>query len=179
ARDALVDIGGRSVTGRGLLETGEHRHPSGRPSIVVLPPASVPIDVEVRDGADGRPVPARVRLVSVDGRYLPPAGHRDAINRRFFEDTGGDLVLGSSAYAYVPGRFRIDLPIGEIDVEVIGGFDRRPHAERLTIDPSSRRLDIALDRSIDLHAGRWVTADSHVHFLAPSTALLPAAAEGV
>ena len=37
----------------------------------------------------------------------------------------------------------------------------------------------SLDRTIDLHAGRWVTADTHVHFLAPSTALLQAAAEDV
>ena len=46
-------------------------------------------------------------------------------------------------------------------------------------DPATRRLELPLDRAIDLHAGRWVTADTHVHFLAPSTALLQAAAEDV
>ena len=106
-------------------------------------------------------------------------GHRDEINPAFFEDTGGDLILGSAAYAYVPGRFAIDLPVGAVDVEVVGGFDRVPYRVRVEVDPSTRSLELPLDRTIDLHAGRWVTADTHVHFLAPSTALLQAAAEDV
>ena len=47
------------------------------------------------------------------------------------------------------------------------------------MEPSTRHVELSLDRTIDLHAGRWVTADTHVHFLAPSTALLQAAAEDV
>ena len=66
-----------------------------------------------------------------------------------------------------------------VDVEVVGGFDRAPHRARIEVDPSTRRLELPLERTIDLHAGRWVTADTHVHFLAPSTALLQAAAEDV
>jgi hypothetical protein len=69
--------------------------------------------------------------------------------------------------------------VGAVDVEVVAGFDRPPHRARLEIDPSTGRLELPLDRAMDLHAGRWVTADTHVHFLAPSTALLQAAAEDV
>jgi len=131
------------------------------------------------DRSTGERVPGRVRFTAADGRYLPPVGHRDEVNPGFYEDTGGDLILGSSAYAYVPGRFAIELPIGAVEIEVVGGFDRVPHRARIEIEPSTSRLELPLDRTIDLHGGGWVTADSHVHFLAPSTALLQAAAEDV
>ena len=134
--------------------------PAGRRSIEVLPAPRVPVEVEIVDGATGERVPGRVRFIAADGRYLPPVGHRDEVNPGNYEDTGADLVLGSAAYAYVPGRFAIELPVGAVDVEVVGGFDRAPHRARLEIDPSTRRLELPLDRTIDLHAGRWVTADT-------------------
>jgi hypothetical protein len=117
--------------------------------------------------------------VSADGRYLPPLGHRDEINPGIFEDTGAGLVLGADTYAYVPGEFQVDLPLGDVDVEVVKGFDHLPVRTRLTVEPRTRDLAIDLDRPIDLRPAGWVTSDSHVHFLAPSTALLQAAAEDV
>lgn len=179
ASDAIVDLDGWEVSGGDLLTGRRVQDPSGRRSIEVLPEPRVPIEVELVDRATGEGVPARVRFTAADGRYLPPVGHRDEINRGFFEDTGADLVLGLDAYAYVPERFTIDLPVGGIDVEVVSGFDRLPYRSRIEVDPSMDRLEIPLDRAIDLHRGRWVTADTHVHFLAPSTALLQAAAEDV
>lgn len=179
APDAIVDLGGWEIRGDDLLTGNPVFDPSGRRSIEVLPGPRVPIEVELVDRTTGERVPGRVRFTAADGRYLPPVGHRDEINRAFFEDTGGDLVLGSDAYAYVPGRFTIDLPVGGVDVEVVGGFDRVPYRSRIEVDAATNRLEIPLDRAIDLHGGRWVTADTHVHFLAPSTALLQAAAEDV
>ncbi|MGH2465370.1 MAG: CehA/McbA family metallohydrolase, partial [Candidatus Limnocylindrales bacterium] len=82
-------------------------------------------------------------------------------------------------YAYVPGEFQVDLPLGAVDVEVVKGFDHRPHRSTLTVEPGTGDLSVELDRPIDLRADGWVTSDSHVHFLAPSTALLQAAAEDV
>jgi len=179
APDAVVDIDGWDVPGADLLAGAPRPDPAGRRSIRVLPPAEVPVEVDIVDAATGERVPARVRFTADDGRYLPPLGHRDEVNPGFYEDTGGDLVLGSSTYAYVPGRFGIGLPVGAVEVEVVGGFDRRPYRTRVTIDPATRRLEMPLERTIDLHGGRWVTADTHVHFLAPTTALLQAAAEDV
>ena len=167
------------MAGRDLLAGGRRRDPADRLSIELLPAPRVAVEIELLDGASGEPVPGRVRFRAVDGRYLPPVGHRDEVNPGNFEDTGADLILGSAAYAYVPGRFDIELPVGGVDVEVVGGFDRTPYRARLEIDPTTRRLQMPLDRAIDLHAGRWVTGDTHVHFLSPSTALLQAAAEDV
>ena len=49
----------------------------------------------------------------------------------------------------------------------------------LVVEPGTRQLEVALERPIDLRAEGWRSADSHVHFLAPSTALLQAASEDV
>ena len=179
APDGLLRLGDLRVTGRELLGDGPRRHVAGPRSIEVLPPPEIPVRVEIVDPAGGERLPARVRFTTPDGRYLPPAGHRDEVNPAFYEDSGADLVLGSSTYAYVPGDFEIDLPRGTVEVEVVAGFERRPIVQRLEIDPSTRRLELALEHGTARPPGRWISADSHVHFLAPSTALLQAAAEDV
>ncbi len=123
------------------------------------------------------PTPARVRFVAGDGRYLPPLGHRDEINPGIFEDTGAGLILGRDTFAYVEGEFQVDLPVGPVEVEIVKGFEHRPIRQRLVIEPAGRDLSFELEPVLDLRRDGWQTSDSHVHFLAPSTALLQAAAE--
>ena len=164
---AVADVGGPATA----------TSADGRISIRQLP--SPAVRVAVRVSAGGEATPSRVRFVSPDGRYLPPLGHRDEVNPGIFEDSGAGLILGPDTYAYVPGEFQVDLPVGAVDVEVVKGFDHRPVRTTFDVEPATRDLSIALDRPIDLRSAGWRTSDSHVHFLAPSTALLQAAAEDV
>ena len=173
APDARLSIGHWAIDAAGL-DTGAVS-PDGRTRIRPLPRAD--IRVEVRVTVDGDPTPARVRFVAADGRYLPPLGHREEINPGLFEDSGAGLILGGETYAYVPGVFQIDLPPGAVDVEVVKGFDHPPVLRTVIVEPNAVELAIPLERVIDLRAEGWRTSDSHVHFLAPSTALLQAAAE--
>ena len=175
APDARITIGGWEVAAA-ELDT-EAVSPDGRITIRPLPGADVRVDVRL--SVDDEATPARVRFVAADGRYLPPLGHREEINPGLFEDTGAGLILGGDTYAYVPGAFQIDLPVGGVDIEVVKGFDHRAVRTTLMVDPGTRQLEIAIDRPIDLRMDGWRSADSHVHFLAPSTALLQAAAEDV
>ena len=62
---------------------------------------------------------------------------------------------------------------------MVAGFERRPHAGAIEVDGSRAPLEIDLAHDIEVRADGWVSADAHVHFLAPSTALLQAAAEGI
>jgi hypothetical protein len=179
ARDAVVTIGGREVRGEELLAGPRPLSSDGPTRVDVLPAADIPVEVEVVDAATGRSLPSRVRFVARHGRYLAPEGHRDEVNPGFFEDTGGDLILAGDAYAYVPGAFTIGLPVGPVEVEVVAGFERRPVQMTVDVEPGTRQLRVPLERTLDLRDRGWVTADSHVHFLAPSTALLQAAAEDV
>jgi hypothetical protein len=175
APDARIALGDWTIAAADLA-TGA-TSPDGR--VRIEPLASTGVRVEVQVSADGEASPARVRFAAADGRYLPPLGHRDEVNTGIYEDSGAGLVLGADTYAYVPGRFEIDLPVGAVEVEVVKGFDHRPVRATVTVGPDTRELAIALDRSIDLRDAGWRTADPHVHFIPPSTALLQAAAEDI
>src|SRR6185295_9657029 len=48
-----------------------------------------------------------------------------------------------------------------------------------TIRQDQRELDLEISRFADFRARGWVSADSHVHFLSPSTAILEGQAEGL
>ena len=63
--------------------------------------------------------PVRIHFRSADGRYLPPYGHPYEINDNFFEDYGADCKLGSTQYAYIDGRCQVELPVGDVYVEVV------------------------------------------------------------
>ena len=173
APDARIRFGSWEV-GAAELDRGA-TSPDGRTTIRPLPAPDIRVDVRVTAG--GVATASRVRFVSSDGRYLPPLGHRDEINPGLFEDSGAGLILGRDTYAYVEGSFEIDLPPGTVEVEVVKGFDHRPVRRAIDVGPAMQPLEIALERVIDLAPGGWRSSDSHVHFLAPSTALLQAAAE--
>ncbi|MDE2816661.1 MAG: CehA/McbA family metallohydrolase, partial [Chloroflexota bacterium] len=91
----------------------------------------------------------------------------------------GDLKLGNTQYAYVDGTFQIELPVGDVYVEIFKGFEYQPLRKRLTIAPGQRELTLKLARPLNWRAHGWVTADTHVHFISPQTAWLEGQAEGV
>lgn len=142
-------------------------------------PHKVWIRGRVVDGATGSPVPARLAFRSKDGRYIPPYGHRTEINTAWFQDYGADLQLGQASFAYVDGSFQIELPVGEVYVELSKGFEFEAVRQRLQIESNQREIELRLNRMTGWRSQGWVTADTHVHFLSPSTALLEAQAEGV
>ncbi len=147
--------------------------------VEVVEPHKVWVRGKVVDGASGRPVPARLAFRSKDGHYIPPYGHRTEVNTAWFQDYGADLQLGQSPFAYVDGNFQIELPAGEVFVELSKGFEYDAVRQRIMIAPDQREVELRLSRMTDWRAKGWVTADTHVHFLSPSTALLEAQAEGV
>ena len=73
---------------------------------------------------------------SKEGRYIPPYGHRTEINDAWFQDYGGDLKLADSSFAYVDGTFQVELPVGEVYVEITKGFEYKAVREKLNIQPA-------------------------------------------
>ncbi len=132
----------------------------------------------VEKGAS-QPIPVRIAFRSEDGRYIPPYGHRTEINDAFFQDYGADLKLLDSSFAYVDGTFQVELPVGAVYVELSKGFEYEAVRQRLAIRPGQRELRLEIPRHTNLRAKGWVTADTHVHFLSPSTAMLESQAEGL
>lgn len=177
--DATLRVDDHQVDLRPAYEDGQGQSADGRVRVEVLTPHKTWVHVIVEDESTGRPTPARVHFRARDGRYLPPYGHRHEVNDNWFEDYGGDLKLGSTQYAYVDGRFQIELPVGEVYVEIAKGFEYQPVRRRLVIKPGQRELTLRIHRAFDWRCQGWVTADTHVHFLSPQTAWLEAQAEGV
>jgi hypothetical protein len=147
--------------------------------IEVLETEKTWIHGKVTDAATGRPTPVRLAFYSRDGRYIPPYGHRTEVDAGTFKDWGADLKLGDSSYAYVDGTFQIELPVGDVYVEITKGFEYAPIRQKLSIQAGQRELGLDIARTLDFRSRGWITADTHVHFLSPSTAVLEGQAEGL
>ena len=145
----------------------------------VLEAQKVWIHGRVLDRATGAPTPARIAFRSAEGRYIPPYGHRSEINSGWFQDYGADVKLMDSSFAYIDGTFQVELPVGDVYVEIAKGFEHEPVRRKLQIGANRRELDLEITRFSDLRKSGWVSADTHVHFLSPSTAVLEGQAEGV
>ena len=137
------------------------------------------MQVKVIDGASGKPTPVRIHFSGPRGEYLAPYGHHSQINANWFEDYGADVVVGGRNFAYVPGTFTTDMPVGDVYVEVCKGFEYEPVRRKITIQPGQKDLELVINRWKDLRSQGWVTADTHVHFISPHTAWLEGQAEGV
>ena len=96
-----------------------------------------------------------------------------------FRITAAMSKLMDSSFAYVDGTFQVELPVGEVYVELSKGFEYGTVRQRLNITPDQRELKLEISRFTDLRAQGWMTADTHVHFLSPSTAILEGQAEGL
>jgi hypothetical protein len=165
-----------------LREAAPGRELEARPAgarVEILEREKAWLHGRVVDEATGRPTPVRLAFRSRNGRYIPPYGHRSEVNDAWFQDYGADVKLMDSHFAYVDGTFQIELPAGEVFVEITKGFEYDAVRERLRIEPQQRELDLRVRRHADFRSKGWVTADTHTHFLSPSTAVLEGQAEGV
>lgn len=173
--DATLYLGTAAVPLRSITE--ESTNVVGQYRIEVLQPAAQRVRVAMVDARTGRGTPARVHVHAADGRYLPPDGHRAEINLALMEDYGADIQIGTVGYAYVDGSFEICLPYGKTYWEISRGFETEPIRREIDIDSSTSELRFELTRWSNLRSNGWVSADTHVHFVSPPTALLEARAE--
>ena len=134
---------------------------------------------EVVDASTGGPTPVRLAFRSEQGRYIPPYGHRTEINDAWFEDYGADVKVRDTSFAYVDGTFQVELPVGDVYVEITKGFEYQPVRSKVRIEPGQREIKLKMKRFADFRSQGWVSADTHVHFISPSTALLEGQAEGL
>src|SRR5439155_14556981 len=123
--DARLQVAGHDIPLRDAYEGGEARSRDGGARIELLTPQKTWLHVSVQDER-GKLTPSRIHFRAPDGRYLPPYGHRHEVNDESFEDHGADLTLHGTQYAYVDGTFQMEMPVGEVFVEVFKGFDYQP-----------------------------------------------------
>jgi hypothetical protein len=71
------------------------------------------------------------------------------------------------------------LPLGNVYIEVSKGFEIKPIRKVIAVTPETREITITIRRVLPWREMGWISADTHVHFLSPNSALLEGAAEGV
>ena len=139
------------------------------------------------------PVPVKLHVHGEAGEYLVPVDRHRIPNAAWFEDYSTDFVhhpagdavgpnslpLADHYCTYIPGETQIDLPLGKVFLEVSKGYEIRPMRKVVEVDPGTDTINIEVDRVLKWRDKGWVSADTHVHFLSPVTALLEGSAEGV
>jgi len=149
------------------------------PELEMLPASDRPVRVRIVDPETRSAVPARLHFHGQAGEYLPPRGHQRKVSTALFEDSFADFAVDDHQHAYVDGDCVVDLPLGSVFVEISRGFETAPMRRQVTIDESTKELIFELPRTLRWRENGWVSADTHVHFLSPQTALLEGQAEGV
>ena len=149
--------------------------------------ATQTIKLRVVERASGKAVPVKLHVHGEWGEYLPPLDRHRILNPAWYEDYSVDFVhVGGWSYnsplhscTYIPGATTLKLPLGKVYVEVSKGFEIKPVRKVIDVTPETQEVVIEIEKVLPWRERSWVTADTHVHFLSPISALLEGAAEGV
>jgi hypothetical protein len=140
------------------------------------------------DSNNGKPVPVKLHVHGEWSEYLAPVDRHRIPNTAWFEDysvdfvhVGADDETGANPHfcTYIPGETTIDLPVGNVYIEMSKGFEIRPIRKVVQVNAATREINIEIERDLPWRSHGWVTADTHVHFLSSTSALLEGSAEGV
>jgi hypothetical protein len=143
--------------------------------------------LRVLENGSQKPVPVKLHIHGEAGEYLAPVDRHRIINPAFFEDYSVDFahveswskLSAAHACTYIPGEARIKLPIGKVFIEVSKGFEVRPVRKVVEVTAETKEIVIEIENVLPWREKGWVTADTHVHFLSPVSAMLEGSAEGV
>jgi Tol biopolymer transport system component len=119
------------------------------------------LQLDLHDAA-GKPASARVGITDAAGRFYAPA------DAWIHADDGYDRERGAfeAHYFHARGKVSIDVPAGVARVDVMRGFERKFEQREVTLVAGQiSQLGVNLDaaRWSVPDAGRWVSADVHVH----------------
>jgi len=138
------------------------------------------VRVRVIEKDGGKPVPVKLHVHGEAGEYLAPVDRHRLPNPAWFEDYSCDFLnQRKHGCTYIPGETVIDLPLGRVFIEVSKGFEIKPVRKMVKVAKATKEIAITIEKCLPWRERGWVTADTHVHFLSPSTARLEGAAEGV
>lgn len=96
---------------------------------------------------------ARIHLTAADGKfYCPP-------------ETFARLTQGGRDHAFhTTGTFRVEVPVGMLDMTVIKGFEFWPNQQSVEIRAGeTTEVDIQLERMTDMSAKGWYSGSTHMH----------------
>lgn len=160
----------------------------------VVAPATQRVTLRVVNGGCGECVPVKLHVHGEMREYLAPLDRHRILNPAWFEDYSVDFIhlnrpsigvfpftkpIHGHTCTYIPGETTIDLPLGNVYIEVSKGFEIRPVRKVVEVTPATRKIVVEIETVLPWRQKGWVTADTHVHFLSPMSALIEGSAEGV
>lgn len=128
---------------------------------------------------EGSKLPVRIHVHGENGELLVPANRHRQSRTEWFEDYGADCAERGHSTCYIDGYAIWKLPLGPVYIEVTKGFEYEPVRCVFEVREGTDTLEITLQRRLHWRSKGWMTADTHVHFLSPTTAWLQGKAEDV
>lgn len=148
--------------------------------LAAVAPATQRVELRVYDKETKQTVPVKLHVHGEAGEYLAPENRHRIPNAAWFEDYSVDFLNQDIHYCtYINGEAVLHLPEGKVYIEVSKGFEISPQRKVVEIGRRTKKISIPLRRVLPWRARGWASADTHVHFLSPHTALLEGAAEDV
>ena len=137
------------------------------------------LNISIVDGATGKPTLCRVNVVGADGNFYQPQDNplsAYSLNGKWPESLAGNRpskapIRYFGHFFYTPGTFSVDVPEGQVRIEVWKGFEYRP--EVLTTraaSGTSHDSKVAIARTVPMAARGWYSGDPHLHFIRASDA---------
>ena len=161
--------------------------------VVGLEPERKTIRIRVVEKGTATPVPVKLHVHGEHGEYLAPVDRHRIPNGAWFEDYSVDFIhkppsgetgphglpLGPHYCTYISGETTLSVPPGKLYVEVAKGYEIKPKRDVFDISGDTDEIVIEIDRVLHWREEGWASADTHVHFLSPISALMEGSAEGV
>jgi hypothetical protein len=143
-------------------------------------PAKQKVKIRVVEKGSEKMIPVKFHAHGESGEYLAPADRHRQPNYEWFEDYSVDFVhQGIHNCTYIPGETLINLPHGKVYIEISKGFEITPIRKVFEIFRETEVITIEIEKALYWREKGWVTADTHVHFLSPGSAMLEGSAEGI
>jgi TolB protein len=110
------------------------------------------LKVRIEDGETGEVAAARVYLTASDGKTYVPDGTYHRIDRR------------AQHLFHSEGMFSVEVPAGEVELEVVRGFERWPVKSRIGVSANEvASVKIELPRMADWKTMGWYNGNMHLH----------------
>jgi hypothetical protein len=140
----------------------------------------------VVDADTGEPIACRVHVENSDGIYYAPEGHW-AIAVPPKNDSGieyePDVTNNGKIWAVLEGGvFTVSLPaVDGYKIEPVRGLEYDFPSFTLDLEGQTGEIErtFALKRGINMRERNWMSADSHIHNLMPSAAIIQMKAEAL
>jgi len=142
-------------------------------------PASQRVTLKVLEAGSKKKVAVKLHVHGAEGEYLAPVDRHRIPNPCWFEDYSCDFLHQGIHYCtYIDGETRLDLPLGRVFIEVSKGYEIRPVRQVVNVTGATTEIVVKVKKVLPWREAGWVSADTHVHFLSPQTAMLEGAGEG-